>query len=257
MADGVRKDEEFSGTKEVEERHRIDEKRLDAWMRENVEGYQGPLTVLQFKGGQSNPTYRLDTPGRSYVMRRRPFGKLLPSAHAVDREFRVIAALEQAGLSGREGLCALHRRRRDRLGLLHHVDGRGPGAVGSHAAEPDAGRSLQDFHQQDRDAGQTASVRSAGDRPRRFRQARQLFCAAGRSLDQAVPRLRNPAHSGIRKARRMAAEDGAGADARFDRPRRLSPRQYDLPRRPNRGCRRCWTGNCRRSAIPWPTSLIC
>ena len=62
-------------------------------MQGNVEGYQGPLTVLQFKGGQSNPTYRLDTAGRSYVMRRKPFGKLLPSAHAVDREFRVISAL--------------------------------------------------------------------------------------------------------------------------------------------------------------------
>ena len=58
---------------------------------------QGPLTVLQFKGGQSNPTYRLDTPGRSYVMRRKPFGKLLPSAHAVDREFRVISALGKQG----------------------------------------------------------------------------------------------------------------------------------------------------------------
>src|SRR4051812_30419563 len=66
-------------------------------MREHVEGYQGPLVVLQFKGGQSNPTYRIDTPGRSYVMRRRPFGKLLPSAHAVDREFRVIAALSKQG----------------------------------------------------------------------------------------------------------------------------------------------------------------
>ena len=97
MAEGVRKDEEFSGTKPVEERHRIDEVRLDGWMREHVEGYQGPLTVLQFKGGQSNPTYRLDTPGRSYVMRRKPFGKLLPSAHAVDREFKVIAALSQQG----------------------------------------------------------------------------------------------------------------------------------------------------------------
>ncbi len=93
MAAGVKSDEEFSGTKPVEERHRIDELRLDGWMRDHVEGYQGPLTVLQFKGGQSNPTYRLDTPGRSYVMRRKPFGKLLPSAHAVDREFRVIAAL--------------------------------------------------------------------------------------------------------------------------------------------------------------------
>jgi len=95
VADGVRKDEEFSGTKPVEERHRIDEISLDRWLKDNVEGYQGPLTVLQFRGGQSNPTYRLDTPGRSYVMRRKPFGKLLPSAHAVDREFRVISALSK------------------------------------------------------------------------------------------------------------------------------------------------------------------
>src|SRR6202171_6223947 len=97
MAEGVRNDEEFSGTKPVEERHRIDEMRLDGWMREHVDGYAGPLTVLKFKGGQSNPTYRLDTPGQSYVLRRKPFGKLLPSAHAVDREFRVISALYKAG----------------------------------------------------------------------------------------------------------------------------------------------------------------
>ena len=97
MADGVRRDEEFSGTRPVEERHRIDEASLARWMAEHVEGYAGPLTVLQFKGGQSNPTYRLDTPGRSYVMRRKPFGKLLPSAHAVDREFRVISALGNQG----------------------------------------------------------------------------------------------------------------------------------------------------------------
>jgi len=97
LAEGVRTDEEFSGTRPVEERHRIDEVRLDGWMRDHVEGYQGPLTVQQFKGGQSNPTYKLDTPGRSYVLRRKPFGKLLPSAHAVDREFRVIAALGAQG----------------------------------------------------------------------------------------------------------------------------------------------------------------
>jgi aminoglycoside phosphotransferase (APT) family kinase protein len=97
VADGVRKDEEFSGTRPVEERHRINEANLDAWMREHVEGYSGPLTVLQFKGGQSNPTYKLDTPTRAYVMRRKPFGKLLPSAHAVDREFRVISALGKQG----------------------------------------------------------------------------------------------------------------------------------------------------------------
>jgi aminoglycoside phosphotransferase (APT) family kinase protein len=97
VTDAVRKDDDFSGTRPVEERHRIDEIRLEAWLQENVENYQGPLVVLQFKGGQSNPTYRLDTPGRSYVMRRKPFGKLLPSAHAVDREFKVIAALGRQG----------------------------------------------------------------------------------------------------------------------------------------------------------------
>ncbi|WP_315768002.1 MULTISPECIES: phosphotransferase [unclassified Bradyrhizobium] len=97
MADAVRKDEDFSGTKPVEERHRFDEAKLAAWMAEHVEGFAGPLTVLQFKGGQSNPTYRLNTPARSYVMRRKPFGKLLPSAHAVDREFRVISALGKQG----------------------------------------------------------------------------------------------------------------------------------------------------------------
>src|SRR6201986_482712 len=66
-------------------------------MAGNVEGYAGPLVLLQFKGGQSNPTYRLHTPDRSYGMTRRPFGKLLPAAHAVDREFRVIAALSKQG----------------------------------------------------------------------------------------------------------------------------------------------------------------
>jgi len=88
VAEGVRKDEEFSGTKPVEERHRIDELSLDGWMRENVEGYQGPLTVLQFKGGQSNPTYRLDTPARSYVMRRNPVAR----AYALCTDDAVIGA---------------------------------------------------------------------------------------------------------------------------------------------------------------------
>ena len=126
---------------------------LDRWMRENVEGYQGPLTVLQFKGGQSNPTYRLDTPGAI----------LCDAAQAVRQTAAVGACgrsriprhrrARQAGLSGRQGLCAVHRRQRDRRGLLHHVDGRGPGVLGSDAAEPDAGSAAQDLHQQDRDAG--------------------------------------------------------------------------------------------------------
>ena len=87
----------FSGVKPVEPRHRIDEARLAAWMDGHVRGYVGPLTVRQFRGGQSNPTYRLDTPAQAYVLRRKPFGPLLPSAHAVEREFRVIGALYGEG----------------------------------------------------------------------------------------------------------------------------------------------------------------
>ncbi|MAL89436.1 MAG: phosphotransferase family protein [Brevundimonas sp.] len=87
----------FSGTREVDPRHALDEVTLDAWLTENVEGYEGPLTLRQFKGGQSNPTYELATPGKTYVLRRKPPGVLLPSAHAVDREFQVISALHAQG----------------------------------------------------------------------------------------------------------------------------------------------------------------
>jgi aminoglycoside phosphotransferase (APT) family kinase protein len=87
----------FSGTREVDPRHALDEATLDAWLAENVEGYEGPLTLRQFKGGQSNPTYELATPGKTYVLRRKPPGVLLPSAHAVDREFQVISALHAQG----------------------------------------------------------------------------------------------------------------------------------------------------------------
>lgn len=81
----------------VQERHRFDTARLEAWMRAHVEGYRGPLTVEQFGGGQSNPTYRLTTPSGRYVLRRKPPGKLLASAHAVDREYRVVTALGTTG----------------------------------------------------------------------------------------------------------------------------------------------------------------
>ncbi len=87
----------FSGTKPVDERYKLDESRLEAWMKANVAGYAGPLEVRQFKGGQSNPTYQLVTPDKKYVLRRKPPGKLLPSAHAVDREFKVISALGTTG----------------------------------------------------------------------------------------------------------------------------------------------------------------
>lgn len=85
------------GTIAVGEKDRLDLDRLTAWMDTNVDGFAGPLTYAKFAGGQSNPTYRLDTPGRSYVLRRKPFGPILPSAHAVDREYTVIAGLHPTG----------------------------------------------------------------------------------------------------------------------------------------------------------------
>ncbi len=83
----------FSGTKEVADPLRIDVVRLADYLAGRISGFAGPLAIRQFKGGQSNPTYLLETPQRRYVLRRKPPGKLLPSAHAVDREFRVIRAL--------------------------------------------------------------------------------------------------------------------------------------------------------------------
>jgi aminoglycoside phosphotransferase (APT) family kinase protein len=83
----------FTGTREVAERLRFEAARLEAYLQEHVAGFTGPIAVSQFKGGQSNPTYLVESPLRRYVLRRKPPGKLLPSAHAVDREFRVISAL--------------------------------------------------------------------------------------------------------------------------------------------------------------------
>ncbi|HPU16537.1 MAG TPA: phosphotransferase family protein, partial [Polymorphobacter sp.] len=99
--------EQFSGTDAVRDAHKFDEAKLAAWMEANVEGYAGPLVVEQFKGGQSNPTYKLLTPRQNYVMRRKPPGVLLPSAHAVDREYKVITALHNAGFPAAKtfGLC--------------------------------------------------------------------------------------------------------------------------------------------------------
>ena len=93
----IDRQEAFSGTKEVSAGLRIDAARLAAYLGSQIKGFAGPLTVKQFKGGQSNPTYLLETPARRYVLRRKPPGKLLPSAHAVDREYRVISALHAQG----------------------------------------------------------------------------------------------------------------------------------------------------------------
>jgi aminoglycoside phosphotransferase (APT) family kinase protein len=71
----------------------IDEASLGEWLEANVEGFSGPFTLTKFPSGQSNPTYRITATSGEYVLRRKPFGQLLASAHAVDREYRLLSAL--------------------------------------------------------------------------------------------------------------------------------------------------------------------
>jgi len=89
-----------TGTKPVAEQHAFDLSRLEQYLHAHLPGFSGPLTVEQFKGGQSNPTYKLTTPTRTYAMRSKPgpAAKLLPSAHAIEREFKVMRALHGTGV---------------------------------------------------------------------------------------------------------------------------------------------------------------
>jgi aminoglycoside phosphotransferase (APT) family kinase protein len=116
----------FTGTKEVAERLRFDVGRLETYLREHVEGFAGPITLKQFKGGQSNPTYLVETPQRRYVLRRKPPGKLLPSAHAVDREYRVIGALHAQDFPVAKPVlyCADETITGTAFFVMSHVEGR-------------------------------------------------------------------------------------------------------------------------------------
>ncbi|MEN8663545.1 MAG: phosphotransferase [Polycyclovorans sp.] len=110
----------------VQERHRFDVAALQRYMEQHVDGFSGELAVEQFKGGQSNPTYKLSASGKSYVLRRKPPGKLLASAHAVDREYRVITALAQTDVPVAKTYCLCEDE--SVIGtafyIMEHVDGR-------------------------------------------------------------------------------------------------------------------------------------
>ena len=131
----------FSGTKDVAAALRIDVASLEHYLAANAAGFAGPLTVRQFKGGQSNPTYLLETPQRRYVLRRKPPGKLLPSAHAVDREYRVIRALHAQGFPVARAAGLLRRRERGRNAVLRHGFCRWPCVLGAANAQDRPGRA--------------------------------------------------------------------------------------------------------------------
>ncbi len=107
MTETIDAQKAFSGTVAPQGADVLDEAKLTAWMEANVEGFEGPLTQSKFAGGQSNPTYKISAPSGNYVLRRKPFGPLLPSAHAVDREYKVQAGLHKMGypVARQYGLC--------------------------------------------------------------------------------------------------------------------------------------------------------
>ena len=121
-------DANFSGTRAVSEAHRFDTEALQAWLYDHVADFAGPLTVAMFKGGQSNPTYLLSTPTRRYVMRAKPgpVAKLLPSAHAIEREFRVMRALHGSTVPVAEmlALCEDESVIGRAFYIMSHVEGR-------------------------------------------------------------------------------------------------------------------------------------
>jgi aminoglycoside phosphotransferase (APT) family kinase protein len=120
--------EEFMGTKPVSERQKFDIGALQTYMREHVDGFSGELTVEQFKGGQSNPTFKLSSGGQHYVLRTKPgpAAKLLSSAHAIDREYRVMDALNKAGFPAARqyALCTDESVIGREFYIMEFVDGR-------------------------------------------------------------------------------------------------------------------------------------
>jgi len=120
--------DQFIGTRPVSGQHAFDVDAFTAWARQHVEGFAGPLQVQLFKGGQSNPTYLLSTPARSYVMRSKPgpVAKLLPSAHAIEREFAVVQGLAGTAVPGPRmiALCEDESVIGRAFYLMEHMQGR-------------------------------------------------------------------------------------------------------------------------------------
>ena len=133
--------ERFGGTKDIAETHKFDQAKLEQYALAHVEGFEGPLEVRQFKGGQSNPTYQLITPNKKYVMRRKPPGKLLPSAHAVDREWRVVVVCRWGGAAA------------DRVAVFQGTDRARAAEPAKHRVETCAARSAERHDPQQQPVG--------------------------------------------------------------------------------------------------------
>jgi aminoglycoside phosphotransferase (APT) family kinase protein len=123
---------------DVKAAHRFDTRRLEGFLAERIPGFSGPLTLRQFESGQSNLTYLVSTPQRTYVLRRKPPGILLKSAHAVDREFRVMSALGKTGFPVPEALVLCEDE--SVVGTMFYVMSHVPGRVFLDCGMPDLSR---------------------------------------------------------------------------------------------------------------------
>ncbi len=200
-------------------------RRLDGRQRRRAS--PGPLQVRQFRGGQSNPTYQLITPTKKYVMRRKPPGKLLPSAHAVDREYRVITALYPTGfpVPRTYGLCTDDGV----IGTLFYVMDTwsraascGTRRLPSYAPSRAARRSTWRAE----DARRPAQHRLPGDRPWRLRARRATTCSARSTAGPSSTRPRETQHiETVERLIEWLPETCPEDDTDLDRPRRLPPGQ--------------------------------
>jgi len=191
---------DFGGTTAVREAHRFDAQALEAWLREHVPNYAGPLGVEQFKGGQSNPTYKLTTPAANYVLRRKPPGTLLKGAHAVEREARILTALEIAHypVPHVHGLCTDEHV----IGTWFYVMDCVAGRIVWDAAFPDVSRA---------------------DRPLYFDAMNETLAQLHR-IDHAAIGLADYGRTGnyferqiARWSKQYQEDDAAGRDAHMDR----------------------------------------
>ena len=173
----------------------IDEAALGSWLDANVEGFIGPFELTKFASGQSNPTYKISAASGEYVLRRKPFGKLLPSAHAVDREYRLLAALASARFPGAAAAGFVCRPGRNRSDLLRDGPCARPPLCEWRPARIRCRHAPVDLRSARRYARRPAQHRSRDRGAGRFRQAGQLFRAPGHALDPPVPGLRRPTTS--------------------------------------------------------------
>jgi aminoglycoside phosphotransferase (APT) family kinase protein len=200
MSGEIDRQSAFTGTKPATGTLALDAERLAGWMANHISGFEGPLTVSQFKGGQSNPTYRLDAGAGSYVLRRKPPGALLPSAHAVDREFRVQQALGRAGFP----VPRVHALETDEtvIGSMFYVMDFTPGRIiwephmpGAEPAERRAvydamNRTLADLHNIDPEAAGLGDFgRAGGYVARQIRRWSEQYRASAGTPIEAMDRL--------------------------------------------------------------------